>query len=627
MKQLALAALIGLFAVSSIPAQLQSTSVQGTETHPYLIFLTHDDGFDEPAADGTTQTLAVAQELFRQGLPDTFFIVTCHFLGSGQPHFGTSMCKSSPDLPMTQLQQLADMGFVIGNHSLSHVSFNWIEQTLYPAADVPNDVRAAQAMLAPYQEPLGLHLMRCPGLDCGNMSFLMTQSDLKSLKGPIDADAGGGFVLDDGTQAGGDWWFYQNGKTPEETGSYYMRAITAMAPQHGIILLMHTRSAVMTGKDGSKQFPLKLVQYLLSNLDSRYTFAPLDGLPGMLGNIQTSVPEQISTEFGTNDGQGRVVAGNITGNEKGAASFCKAVDTAVRCIIRFAPRSNATTTNARSFSSIPFSKSTSWFDVTDTDWQAKFGSQFWLVDLNNDGRADLVLPSQAGLRVAYSNGHSGFTSAEPLIEGSFHYQTIRFADVNGDGLPDMVEWTPTGVLLYLNNHRGFDHPVTASKDFLTANGWTDASHLSTMQLGDVNGDGCADLVMRGAADTMVALSDCRSGFTAAQSWTKRFNDRQGFSRGSQNQTFSLAAVDGKVGLAAGLFTGGVVFQQADPQNQRFSTYRYIMDNRGFSGDPNFHTWCYASDLIFADVLGTGNTVPVQVRASGLYASHIRIVTQ
>jgi len=625
MKHFALRTAIAVLAAIPVCAQLQNSPVQGSGTHPYLIFLTHDDGFDEFAPDGTTQTLAVAQSLFSQGLPSTFFIVACHFAGSGIPHFGSSMCTSLGDMPLAPLAQLADMGFVIGNHSFSHVDFNWIEQFLYPPADVPNDVRAAQAILGPYQQPLGLHLLRCPGLDCGNMGFLSGASDVDKLKGPVDADVGGGFVLADGAAAGGDWWFYQMGRTPQEAGSYYLQAISSMAPQQGLIVLLHTRGDVMTGADGSQQFPVKLLQYLLANLDSRYTFAPLDGIPGLLGNIQTTVPRQISTEFGTADGQGRVVPGNITGQDKLTSSLCKARDNAVRCITQLNTRTGSTDLQIKTQAPPAFTRSSAWFDVTDPDWTARYGSQFWLVDLNRDGRDDLVLPSQAGLQVAYSNGVNGFTGQELLLGLDPQYQALRFADVNHDNLPDIVQWTPQGVLVYLNNGRGFDHPVLASTDFLAVNGWADPLYLSTMQVADVDNDGCADLILRGPTDTMVALSDCKSSFQPAQSWTKRFNDRQGFLQPGQNQTFSIARIAGKVGIAAGLFTGGIVFQEADPRNQRFSVYRYIMDSWNFSGDPDFHCGAYAGDLIFADVFGTGNTVPVQMRASGLFASHIKKV--
>jgi FG-GAP-like repeat len=347
-------------------------------------------------------------------------------------------------------------------------------------------------------------------------------------------------------------------------------------------------------------------------LPKGYTFAPLDGIPGLLGNIQTTAPEKVTEEFGSSDGQGRVVSGDITGS--GKTSLCKARDGSVRCVVR---KNNPLL--RRPEVKPMFEVSSSWYDVSDPDWSAKFGSQFWLADIDGDGRADLVLPSQAGLLVGYSTG-SGFSAPVPLLSASLNYPGVRFGDVNRDGLVDIVEWTPTAVRVYINNGHGFSPPISGSTDFPTTQGWGNSRYLSTMQLADVDGDGCADLLIRGAADVFAAVSNCDGTFKTAQSWTKRFSDRQNFSVDSQNQTFSVARIAGKLGLAAGLFTGGIVFQEI-PNGQ----YRYIMDNHGFSGDPGFHPDAYASDVIFMNFYGDGDTVPVQVRSDGLYTSSVNII--
>jgi hypothetical protein len=191
----------------------------------------------------------------------------------------------------------------------------------------------------------------------------------------------------------------------------------------------------------------------------------------------------------------------------------------------------------------------------------------------------------------------------------------------------VVAWIQGTVYVYLNTGRGFNAPLVASTDFPLSAGFGSEFSTSTLQVMDVNGDGCSDLTMRGPADVSVGLSDRQGKFLPAQSWTKKFSDRQNFALSSQNVTFSAARIAGKGGLAAGLFTGGIVCQESDSANNRFGPYRYLMDNHGFSGDPAFHLDVYGSDVVFTDLYGEGNTVPVQVRPNGLYVSRIRVIKE
>lgn len=588
--------------------------------------------------DGTYQTIGFKNVLRDAGLPGTFFAVACHIAGQGYPISGTSQCLSLGDVPFSLLQEISNDGFLVGNHTFSHVPFSDLTDSV-----VVSEVREAQKVVNALGQTLGLNVLRCPGLDCGgNVTVLNTQPDLKILKGPINADVGGGFYTDNiqpvpgypaGSSVGGDWWFYLNNLPPELAGYYYVRDIVNFGSKYGVIVLFHTRSDVMIGWDGNRQFPVKLIQYVLANLPPGFTFAPIDGIPGLLGNVQTTMPELISTEFGANDGQGRIVSGNLTSNAA-EMDLCKARNGSVYCKLwkqvpaRVSGVADSFPNVVQTQPAFELQPSSSWLDVDDPDWTAKFGSRFWLVDLNNDGKKDFVQPSQAGLLVGYSNGVNGFASPVTLLAATnLDYRGVRFADVNGDGLPDLIAWTPSAVLTYINNGQGgFGLPIVASQDFPAANGWNSDLYLSAMQVADVSYDGCPDLLMRGPTDVMVGLGDCQGHFLTATSWTKRFSDAQNFSLPSQNLTFSVAKVAGYTGLAAGLFTGGIVFQQANPSGL-FGQYRYIMDNQNFSGDPGFHSEVYASDVTFVDLYNDGNTVPVQMRPNGLYASHIKIVNQ
>jgi peptidoglycan/xylan/chitin deacetylase (PgdA/CDA1 family) len=614
----------------------QQISGSSSDTHPGLIFLTHDDMMEEPTLFGgvytTNQLIALLQSY---GFSDAFFLVGCHIYGQPLSLPKSSMCgQNTGDVPISVLQGVVDAGFLVGNHSFSHLGMSQLQPQ-----DMVTDIRRNQVLIDSLGQRLGLRLFRCPGLDCGKATSMNTQPDLARLRGPINADVGAGFIPDNimpvppGVQdvngEGGDWWFYQNNLPPEFAGYYYVRDIANAGSQHGVIVLLHTRTEMMTGSDGSRGFfPVKLLQYIIDHVPAGFSFAPMDGIPGLLGNIRTTKPALLTHEFGTDDGQGRVVAGRITGGT--AEEICKARESSIRCMSWQADVTRKSLSNPKvgtAASSLEFGPSTSWREIGDADWSRKYGSRFWLVDLNGDRRADLVVPSSAGLRVGYSNGLNGFSALTPLLEaGNLDYRAVRFADVNQDGLPDVIAWTQGVVYVYLNNGRGFNAPVAASLDF-PASIFGGDLYASSMQMLDVNGDGCADLAMRGPTDVFVALSDCAGKFSPAQSWSRKFSDRQNFALASQNLTFAAAKIDGKVGLAAGLFTGGIVFQESDSAAKRFGQYRYIMSNRGFSGDPDYHPEVYASDVIFTDLYGDGDTVPVQVRANGLFVSRLRVREQ
>ncbi|PRI10195.1 hypothetical protein B4915_12340 [Leucobacter massiliensis] len=171
-------------------------------------------------------------------------------------------------------------------------------------------------------------------------------------------------------------------------------------------------------------------------------------------------------------------------------------------------------------------------------WSSDFGAaKGWrvdrhprlLVDMNNDGRDDIVGFSEAGVSVALSTG-TGFAPAK-LWAADFGYGTgwrvqshVRaIADVDGDGRPDVVGFGSGGVYVARNTGSGLRATSLWRAEFGTATGWRVGQHPRV--LADVNGDGRADVVGFGAAGTAVALSTGTS-FAAPSDWTKEFSGAQ-----------------------------------------------------------------------------------------------------
>jgi hypothetical protein len=87
---------------------------------------------------------------------------------------------------------------------------------------------------------------------------------------------------------GGDWDCYQRGFTPEACGALYLRDIKQYSAHHDVVVLLHVRTEVMTGRDGS-HFASKFLDYIYRHLGRKYTFAPLDAIPGLLAQYANTL--------------------------------------------------------------------------------------------------------------------------------------------------------------------------------------------------------------------------------------------------------------------------------------------------------------------------------------------------
>jgi N-acetyl-anhydromuramyl-L-alanine amidase AmpD len=182
-------------------------------------------------------------------------------------------------------------------------------------------------------------------------------------------------------------------------------------------------------------------------------------------------------------------------------------------------------------------------------------------DVNGDGKADLCARHSAGFSCWLSDGN-GFPTEVigPELsdakgwDAPKHWATIRMGDVNGDGKADVCARAAAGFSCWLSDGTGFPTPM-AGPELSDASGWGDVSYWSTLRLSDMNGDGKADVCARAAAGFHCWLST-GSGFGDAIVGPD-MTDAGGWNQPHYYGTFRIADVtgDGKADVCGRGYSG------------------------------------------------------------------------
>ncbi len=212
-----------------------------------------------------------------------------------------------------------------------------------------------------------------------------------------------------------------------------------------------------------------------------------------------------------------------------------------------------------------------------------------------------------------------------------HPGTFRLADVDGDGDADACIRRHDGIRCALNQHGRFAPHTSFSAEFARYRGWSDDVYGSTIELGDLNHDGRADVCGRGYWGIQCALADAGGkGFGPARLWTYDFSNSWGWaSSRAYYGTIRLADVDGD-GFAdvCGRGVNGIVCARNDRQGA-FTPLQVwsgaFSDAAGWSGPVEVATSVQFGDLDgdgAADVCGrngAGVTCALVVEGSERFA--------
>lgn len=438
-----------------------------------VLALTWDDGPD-------SRTLALAELLKREHVSATFFVVSEWDASlSSDPGFGEHVYETG-DAKIPILADLVALGHRVGNHTAHHALLGKL-----PEARVQSELEDGQRAIDPAVRD-ELRLFRVPGGDWSASASRAVDADpnLRDLVGPIRWDV-------DAKDWEGSVWCESNRPAIEcehEDGRTRVRAdVMARWYESAIesagrgIVLMHDR----VGDVGS-DYAYEMAERLIPRLAARGFVFAAPVLEFGAPRTRLRVGQCAGVRLGDFDGDGR-------------ADAC--VDHGGRVVC--AP---STSWSDGGLERAAFDA----HDARDVALPAAWRS-FDLADVSGDGRADLCATTPSGIACALARAEGGFDAFTPWSD--LDAEVVRFADVDGDGRADVCAMTPRGV----SQERG---SVACARStgtaFAPVHAWVATrSPASAMAVGDVNGDGRADVCVttKDGIDCAVSTRGALSHFT------------------------------------------------------------------------------------------------------------------
>ncbi|AYG70173.1 MULTISPECIES: FG-GAP-like repeat-containing protein [unclassified Rhizobium] len=149
---------------------------------------------------------------------------------------------------------------------------------------------------------------------------------------------------------------------------------------------------------------------------------------------------------------------------------------------------------------------------------------FTVADVNGDGFLDIVgFSFSSGVQVALGSASSFSAPTQWINDFSANQgwssSQRMVADINGDGLADIVAISSTGVVSALSDGTKFNKTGSTLPYFSASQGWT---ANDPVMLGDVNGDHIMDIVGVKNGTAWVALGTGDGTFATQQQWITGF---------------------------------------------------------------------------------------------------------
>ncbi len=204
-----------------------------------------------------------------------------------------------------------------------------------------------------------------------------------------------------------------------------------------------------------------------------------------------------------------------------------------------------------------------------------------MADLNRDGRTDVAVATQNGVRV-FLAGKNG--ALAPVGTFGTNASYVATGDMNGDGKPDLITLTGSSIGIMLGNGNGtFRQQMTY------------AANASSLTVGDFNGDGKLDAAVTSPSGITVYLG--KGDGMLGQSFTSPANGAQGimvvadFNGDKKLDVAVLGSLNG--GITVLLGNGDGTFAAPQTYFTTFSPGTLLACDLNRDGKP---------DLVFTDYL-------------------------